>query len=134
MGALSNSVKSNGGYVVGIIPIFLKNSENLNMNIDEVITVKNMATRKKILLKKGDAIMALPGGPGTLEEITEIISWSNLGLHSKPIILFNYNNFWNQLINTYKKMFKEKFINKNDNELFYIVTSFNKFKNLIKNV
>lgn len=130
MGVISNSVKLNGGYVTGIIPRFLVSTENLNTKIDKIIKVKNMSERKKLLLEKGDAILTLPGGPGTLEEIAEIISWLNLGIHSKPIIIFNYNSFWNKLILLYKQMYKQKFINTKYNNLFYLIDNISQFKKL----
>ena len=76
------------------------------------IIVKDMAQRKNLLYQKGDAFMALPGGPGTLEEITEVISWRNLEIHSKPIILFNQNKYWDSLIKLYEKFYNNSFSNK----------------------
>ena len=94
MGEVAKSVRLNGGFVTGVIPKFLKITENVYQDANETIVVNSMSKRKELLYKKADAFIALPGGPGTIEEITEIISWFNLGLHCKPVILFNYNEFW----------------------------------------
>ena len=91
-----------------------------------------MAERKKLLFEMGDVFIALPGGPGTIEEITEVISWHNLNLHSKKIILLNYNNFWNPLIKMYNTTYKKKFINKKIKNIFYSVKSINEIKKHLK--
>ena len=131
MGEVARSSKNNGGYVEGIIPKFLRSKENINKNLDKIIITKNMSERKKLLYEKGDAFLALPGGPGTIEEITEIISWLNLGLHKKPIIIFNYNKFWTPLINMYKKTYLKKFNHIKIESLFYCVNSVGQLKKLL---
>ena len=132
MGEVARSVKEKNGFVTGIIPKFLVEKEGLDNHIDEKIIVEDMSQRKKLLFNKGDAFIALPGGAGTIEEITEIISWFNLGLHSKPIIFFNYKNFWNPLISMYKNIYKDVFIEKKHNELFYTISNIDEIKNLFK--
>ena len=130
MGEVARGVKENKGYVIGIIPEFLKTKENMNTKIDQIIITKDMHKRKNLLYKKGDAILALPGGPGTIEEITEIISWLNLNIHSKPIILFNYKNFWDPLIKMYNKVYDNKFNSKKSKSLFYCVNNISEFKKM----
>ena len=76
MGKLSNAALKNEANVIGIIPEFLKKGENLNLDISNTIIVKTMSQRKKILFEKGDAFLILPGGSGTIEEATEVISWN----------------------------------------------------------
>ena len=90
-----------------------------------------MSERKKLLFSKSDAFIALPGGPGTLEEITEIISSFNLGLHHKPIIILNYKKFWQPLINLYEDFYKKKFVNKNFQKLFYSVNTLSELKKIL---
>ena len=101
MGKLSNVALKNGSNVIGVIPEFLKIGENLNLDISKTIIVKTMSQRKKILFEKGDAFLILPGGSGTIEEATEVISWKILGVHKKPIIIFNFENYWNSMIEMY---------------------------------
>ena len=131
MGEIARSMQQNGSFITGIIPKFLETEENMNRKANKLIVVKDMATRKKLLFEKGDAFIALPGGPGTIEEITEIISWYNLGLHKKPIILFNHDNFWNPLIKMYSKTYKKNFVDRNYNKLFYVLKNFSDIKKII---
>tara|TARA_B110000014_G_C19825205_1_gene428053 strand:+ start:89 stop:637 length:549 start_codon:yes stop_codon:yes gene_type:complete len=132
MGEVARSVKEKNGYVTGIIPKFLIEKEGIDDHIDEKIIVNDMSQRKKLLFNKGEAFIALPGGAGTIEEITEIISWFNLGLHSKPIIFFNYKNFWDPLISIYKNIYKDMLIEKKHKELFYTIRNINEIKKLFK--
>ena len=131
MGVVSENAKSNGAHVTGIIPKFLQEVEKTNKNVNKTIVVKDMATRKQLLYKKADVFIVLPGGPGTLEELTEIISWKNLNLHKKTIIIINYNKFWNSLIKVYKKYEIENFMDKKIIKLFYIVNNINELKKII---
>ena len=113
MGKISESSIKHGGEVIGITPKNLIKKENINHNISKTIIVENMSIRKKKLFNMGDAYLILPGGSGTIEEATEIISWKMLGLHNKDIIIFNYKNFWNPLIKMYDKAKVKNFGNKN---------------------
>ena len=127
MGKLSNAALKKGANVLGVIPEFLKKGENLNLNISQTIIVKTMAERKKILYEKGDAFLILPGGSGTIEEATEVISWKILGIHNKPIIIFNFENYWNAMIEMYNNAKKNKFGDKNLQSVYKIVKSFEEF-------
>ena len=127
MGKLSNAALKRGAKVIGIIPEFLKKGENINLNISKTIIVKTMAQRKKILFEKGDAFLILPGGSGTIEEATEVISWKILGIHNKPIIIFNFENYWNSMIEMYNNAKKNKFGDKNLQSIYKIVKTFEEF-------
>ena len=130
MGKLSNAALKKGANVVGVIPEFLKKGENINLNISKTIIVKTMAQRKKILFEKGDAYLILPGGSGTIEEATEIISWKILGIHKKPIIIFNFENYWNAMIEMYNNAKKSKFGDKNLQSVCKTVNTFKEFSAL----
>ena len=130
MGKLSNSALKVGANVIGIIPEFLKKDENLNHDISKTIIVKNMAQRKKILFEKGDAFLILPGGSGTIEEATEVISWKILGIHNKQIIIFNFENYWNSMIEMYNNAKINKFGDKNLQSMCKIIKTFDEFSNL----
>ena len=132
MGKLSNAALKKGANVLGVIPEFLKKGENLNLNISQTIIVKTMAQRKKILFEKGDAFLILPGGSGTIEEATEVISWKILGVHKKPIIIFNFENYWNSMIEMYNNAKKSKFGDKNLQSVCKIVKTFEEFSLLFK--
>jgi len=127
MGKLSKSSMDFGGEVIGIIPEFLDSKEIIDTNISKTIIVKDMSQRKKKLFKLGDAFLILPGGSGTIEEATEIISWKILGLHNKRIIIFNYDNFWNSLINMYDHVKNNNFGNKNLQNICEHINTFKEF-------
>ena len=129
MGSVSSACHLNGGKILGIIPKNLIIKEIINYQSKQIIIVKDMSERKKKLLKMGDAILILPGGSGTIEEATEVISWKILGIHNKDIILFNHKNYWDPLINMYKNAKTKNFGNKN---LQNICKHVNTFEELIK--
>ena len=91
-----------------------------------------MSERKRILYEKGDAFLILPGGSGTIEEATEVISWKILGVHKKPIIIFNFENYWNSMIEMYNNAKKSKFGDKNLQSVCKIVKTFEEFSLLFK--
>ena len=132
MGKHSNAALKKGSNVIGVIPEFLKIGENLNLDISKIIIVKTMSQRKKILFEKGDAFLILPGGSGTIEEATEVISWKILGVHKKPIIIFNFENYWNSMIEMYNNAKKSKFGDKNLQSVCKIVKTFEEFSLLFK--
>ncbi|MEN0041290.1 MAG: TIGR00730 family Rossman fold protein [Pseudomonadota bacterium] len=98
MGAVARGVLSGGGRVTGIIPTFLLRKEQAHGAADlqgaDMIEVPDMHTRKKMMYDRADAFVALPGGIGTLEELVEILTWSQLGQHEKPLALLNSGGFW----------------------------------------
>jgi uncharacterized protein (TIGR00730 family) len=110
MGKVARAVLDNGGRVTGIIPAFLSNKERMLRDVNELIVVEDMHQRKRLMFEKSDAFVALPGGVGTLEELVEQLTWSQLGQHEKPIILANINNFWNPLLALLEHMRAERFI------------------------
>jgi len=101
MGAVSDAVLADGGAVSGIIPQFLiakeASQETLKRLTDTMVT-ENMHERKHAMFEQSDAFVAMPGGIGTLEELIEILTWSQLGRHEKPIVIANINGFWDPLL------------------------------------
>ena len=130
MGEISRTAINSGGKVIGIIPKFLNSKEIIDYDISKTIIVKNMSERKQKMFQLGDAFLILPGGSGTIEEATEIISWKLLEIHKKNIIIFNYDNFWNSLIKMYDYAKKEKFGNKNLQNICVHVNTLEEFKKL----
>ncbi|AIF80664.1 putative lysine decarboxylase family protein [endosymbiont of Acanthamoeba sp. UWC8] len=109
MGAVSKAVTDTGGKVVGIYPKLLDDLEPLNTNLDNTIFVKSMFERKELMIEKSDAFLILPGGFGTLDEIFEVVTLKILKQHDKPIIICNYNNFWQSLIDCCEEIINKKF-------------------------
>jgi uncharacterized protein (TIGR00730 family) len=110
MGTVARSVLDHGGYVTGIIPDFLKSREKMLDDVQETIVVPDMHTRKRMMFEKADAFVALPGGIGTLEELVEQMTWSQLGQHTKPILMLSINGFWKPLLNLLEHMREQGFI------------------------
>ena len=113
MGVLAQSVLNHGGQVLGIMPQVLVERE-LAMPGIALEVVSDMAVRKQRMLTLADVNIALPGGPGTLEEITEAISWSRIGLNASPNILFNRNHFYDPLQQQYQQMVSAGFYTASD--------------------
>ena len=130
MGRVSRASFINGGKVIGIIPKFLSDKEKISFDTTKTIIVKNMSMRKKKLFDMGDAYLILPGGSGTIEEATEVISWKIIGLHNKEIIIFNHNNFWKPLLDMYENIKNNNFGNKNLQNICKHVSNFQEFKKI----
>ncbi len=96
MGELSNSVYRNKGDILGVIPKHLLQIEGINKNHGEIIITDDMHTRKKTMYNSSDAFLCLPGGIGTLEEISETITWFQLNISRKPIFFLNINGYWDK--------------------------------------
>ena len=94
MGALSKSVHINNGEILGIIPENLLNIEGIEKNHGDIIITDDMHARKKTMYNNADAFLCLPGGIGTLEEVSETITWSQLNISRKPIFFLNINGYW----------------------------------------
>ena len=110
MGTIANEVIAGGGKVIGVIPEILNNLNLGNEKITEMKVVSDMHTRKKTMYEMADYFVALPGGIGTFEEITEILTWKQISIHTKPIALLNINNFYDGYINFLQKAVDEGFM------------------------
>jgi len=115
MGAVADAVLENGGDVTGIIPQFLVDAESGHRGVSELIITKDMHERKWAMFEKSDAFVALPGGIGTLEELIEIMTWAQLDRHKKPIIIANFNGYWDNLKALLAHMDNENFIHSTQN-------------------
>jgi uncharacterized protein (TIGR00730 family) len=110
MGRIADSVMSNNGKVIGIIPKVLVEWERQHGNITELIVCDDMHARKKNLYSMCDAALILPGGFGTLDELFEIVTWNQLSIHDKPIFILNSGGFYDHLIMHIKHMRDEQFL------------------------
>lgn len=98
MGAAANGALKSGGHVTGVFPTILQGKEAEHHGLSENIVVGSMHARKQLMFDKADAFFILPGGFGTMDETFEIITWKQLNVHEKPVIIFNYEGYWNHLI------------------------------------
>ena len=96
MGELASSVNRNKGDILGVIPKHLLQIEGINKNHGEIIITDDMHTRKKTMYNNSDAFLCLPGGIGTLEEVSETITWFQLNISRKPIFFLNINGYWDK--------------------------------------
>lgn len=110
MGEVAKAALGAGGKVTGIIPEFLGAKEKMLQDVDELIVVADMHARKKLMFERSDAFVALPGGIGTLEELVEQLTWSQLGQHTKPIVVANIEGFWTPFLQLLNHMKGETFI------------------------
>ena len=117
MGVIANTVLQKGGKVTGVLPQFLNKKEVGNLDVDELILVNSMHERKQTISELSDAFIAMPGGFGTLEEVTEMLTWSQLGLSQKPIGLYNVNSFYDFLLGQFDKMVDEGFLKPQNREM-----------------
>ena len=125
MGAVADGVLENGGAVIGIIPSFLKDMEIVHPNLTELIEVETMHARKAKMEQMADAVVALPGGFGTLDEIFELLTWSQLGLHSKPLALYNIKGYYDVLIVMMMQMVKNGFLNEEHYHILKVADNLN---------
>lgn len=116
MGVLANGVLSEGGEVVGVIPEFLATREVLHTGLSELKIVESMHERKRLMAESSDAFVALPGGYGTFEELFEVITWSQLKLHNKPIGILNTAGYFTQLLEFLDRGIADGFIREQERE------------------
>ncbi len=110
MGQVARAVLDAGGEVTGIIPEFLAEREHMLEDVQELIVTESMHERKQKMFERSDAFVALPGGVGTLEELIEQLTWSQLGQHRKPVVLADIDGFWDPLLILIDHMRKQQFV------------------------
>ncbi|XP_021760129.1 cytokinin riboside 5'-monophosphate phosphoribohydrolase LOG3 [Chenopodium quinoa] len=110
MGLVSQAVHSGGRHVIGVIPKTLMPREITGETVGEVKAVADMHQRKAEMARHSDAFIALPGGYGTLEELLEVITWAQLGIHDKPVGLLNVDGYYNSLLTFIDQAVEEGFI------------------------
>jgi uncharacterized protein (TIGR00730 family) len=122
MGLVAEAALSNGGRVYGVISKFLDSKEGGYQDITELYYVDNMHQRKQKMFERADAFVVLPGGMGTLDELCEILTWKQLGLHSKTIVILDINHYWSDLFCHFiDHMAANNFIRPEDKNLFTLV-------------
>jgi uncharacterized protein (TIGR00730 family) len=110
MGTIADAVLAEGGKVIGVIPGFLADKELAHKGCTELHVVETMHQRKLLMADLAEGFVAMPGGFGTLEELFEVLTWGQLGLHGKPIGLLNVEGFYDQLIGFCDHMVGEAFL------------------------
>lgn len=123
MGAVANGVLEKGGKATGVFPVGLKNIEVEHKGLTEILIVDSMHERKKLMFDRSEAFVVLPGGFGTLDETFEILTWRQLSFHAKPVILYNYNGYWDPWIELTEHIIANKFATPATRELYRIAAN-----------
>lgn len=121
MGRMAAAALDAGGKVTGILPRFMDELEWGNRALTELRIVDDMHERKRLMLELSDAVIALPGGCGTLEELFEAITWKRLGLYFGPVVLVNVNRFYDPCIELLNRTVDEGFMNAKHREMWSVV-------------
>jgi hypothetical protein len=121
MGALADGALDAGGQVHGIIPEFMYDLEWAHEGITELEVVEDMHLRKRRMISEVDAVVALPGGSGTFEELLEAITWKRLGLYQRPIVLLNTRGYWNALLRALEQAVDQNFMGSKHTSMWVVV-------------
>jgi len=120
MGAIAEAVLNEGGKVIGVLPRFLQSKEIAHDQLTQLILVENMHERKTRMHEMSDGVIALPGGFGTIEELFEMLTWSQLGLHQKPIGILNIDGFYDTLISLLDHMVEKGLLKQKNLEMLLV--------------
>lgn len=120
MRTVADAVLENGGEVTGVIPKFMVEQGWHHSGLTELIEVGSMHERKQLMADLSDAVIALPGGCGTLEELLEIITWKQLGLYLNPIVILNTNGFFNSLLEQLERAIDESFMRRQHGDIWSV--------------
>lgn len=120
MRSVADAVLENGGEVTGVIPHFMVEQNWHHQGLTELIEVASMHERKQKMADLSDAVIALPGGCGTLEELLEIITWKQLGLYLNPIIILNTNSFFTPLLEMLERAIDENFMRRQHGDIWKV--------------
>jgi uncharacterized protein (TIGR00730 family) len=119
MGVIANEILKGGGKAIGIIPQFLMDKEVGHTGLTELIITENMHQRKQKMIDLAEGFVILPGGFGTMEELFEVLTWLQLGLHGKPIGVLNIDGFYDPLFAQMDLMVKNKFVKQVNRDLVF---------------
>lgn len=133
MGIIADAVMQNGGEVIGIIPSHISDREIQHTSLTELHVVESMHVRKQMMVDYSDAFLVLPGGVGTLDETCEIITWRQLGIHDKPIIIANIKDYWTPFLTMINHIADEGFMRQDDKRTMNIVDSVDDVLNALEN-
>jgi uncharacterized protein (TIGR00730 family) len=133
MGLVADAALEKNAPVIGIIPEHIQGREVEHNDLTELHVVDTMHLRKQMMVDKSQAFIVLAGGLGTLDELFEILTWKQLGLHDKPIIIVNINGYWTKMLEAITHIADEGFMRKEDLGMFIFVESVDDVPEAIKN-
>ena len=123
MGTVADAALKDGNTVIGIIPEHIRALEVQHAGLTELHVVPDMHTRKRMMVERAEAFVILPGGLGTLDETFEILTWRQLKLHAKPILIFNFNRFWDPLLILIDRLIETHFCGPAHRDFYTVVHS-----------
>lgn len=123
MAATSNAALANGGTVTGVIPRFMVEQGWHHTGLTRLVETEDMHERKQLMAEMSDGIIALPGGCGTMEELMEIITWKQLGLYLKPIVILNVDGFYDPLLEMLRRAIDEHFMRPEHGAIWQVAAS-----------
>ncbi|WP_455586099.1 LOG family protein [Bacteroides sp.] len=123
MCSVADAVLENGGEVTGVIPKFMVEQGWHHTGLTELVEVESMHERKQLMADLSDAVIALPGGCGTLEELLEIITWKQLGLYLNPIVILNTNGFFDPLLAMLSRAIDENFMRRQHGDIWHVAAT-----------
>jgi hypothetical protein len=123
MGALADAALAAGGHVIGVIPAALKAKEQAHTSLTELRVVPSMHERKAMMADLSDGVIALPGGWGTLDELFEMLTWGQLGLHAKPCGLLNVDGYFDGLLAFMQHLIDERFVRAENGSMLSVATA-----------
>ena len=133
MRSVADAVLSAGGAVTGVIPNFMVEQGWHHTGLTELIKVDSMHERKQLMADLSDAVIALPGGCGTLEELLEIITWKQLGLYLKPVVILNINHFYDPLLEMLNQAIEQNFMRREHGAIWHVAETPEEAVNLLYN-
>ncbi|APX88817.1 Rossman fold protein, TIGR00730 family [Brevirhabdus pacifica] len=122
MGDVACAAQGAGGETFGVIPVHLLDREVGKRDLSSFIVTETMHERKKVMFMNADAVVVLPGGAGSLDEFFEVLTWRQLGLHDKPIVILNTDGFWDPLIALMDHVIAEGFAGEDLRDLYHVVS------------
>jgi uncharacterized protein (TIGR00730 family) len=123
MGAVADGALSRGGRVIGVLPKFLRDMELSHDGLSELQIVEDMRTRKHLMLSQSEAVVALPGGCGTFEELLEAITLKRLGIFLGPIVIVNTRDFYAPLLALFEAAIRERFMDARHRDIWQVVAT-----------
>lgn len=133
MEATAKAAKAAGARIVGVVPDILVERDRVSALLDEQVGCRNLSERKDIMLERSDLLVALPGGIGTLDEIFHVMAAATIGYHTKRVVLYNVNGFWNPLLATVEEMSQAGFVRGEVEKYLIVANSVAELEDLIRN-
>ena len=132
MEATAKAAKAAGARIVGVVPDILVERDRVSRLLDEQVGCSNLSERKDIMLERSDVLVALPGGVGTLDEIFHVLAAATIGYHTKRVVLYNVNGFWNALLAAVDEMSQTGFVRGEMEKYLVVADNIAQLEDLIK--